>query len=242
MSFLEKLKKGMQNEEPAAGPTENVAPNDGITVDNTQTQPAENKAAVFVSYKAPRPEERTPLPEEPPVRKTRPRGRPRKLITAENVDEMVDSPAEFPASSAAPETINDFKKSLPKTMANKKTLNAETQNESSWLNGDGQLAVNVYQTDSDLVLQTAVAGVKAEELDVIIEDEVITIKGNRPNPLQESGDYFIEECYWGPFSRKIILPVEVDSSRADAAMKEGVLTIRIPKIQREKKKKIMVKE
>ena len=164
------------------------------------------------------------------------------MITAENVDEMADSPAEFPLPGAAPEMRDNFKKSLPKTMSNKKTLDAENQNESSWLNGDGQLAVNVYQTDSDLVLQTAVAGVKAEELDVIIEDEVITIKGSRPNPLQESGDYFIEECYWGPFSRKIILPVEVDSSRADAAMKEGILTIRIPKIQREKKKKIMVKE
>ena len=61
-------------------------------------------------------------------------------------------------------------------------------------------------------------------------------------PLDEDGDYFIEECYWGPFSRKIILPVEVDSSRADAAMKDGVLTVRIPKIQREKKKKLTIKE
>jgi HSP20 family protein len=246
MSFLEKLQKGMQNEDPATGPAENEAADNGIAVDSAQLQPTENNAAVFASYKAVRnqtdPEERIPLPEELPVRKTRPRGRPRKLITAENVDEMPDSPTEFPVSSAAPETKDNFKRPLPKTMANKKNPSGGNQNESSWLNGDGQLAVNVYQTDSDLVLQTAVAGVKAEELDVIIEDEIITIKGNRPNPLQESGDYFIEECYWGPFSRKIILPVEVDSSRADAAMKEGVLTIRIPKIQREKKKKIMVKE
>ena len=246
MSFLEKLQKGMQNEDAAGGAVESEAANDEVIADSAQNLAPENGDAVFASYKAPGnqidPEEKIPFSEEPPVRKTRPRGRPRKLITAENVDEIADSPAEFPLPGAASGTRDSFKKSFPKTMANKKTLNAENQTESSWLNGDGQLAVNVYQTDNDLVLQTAVAGVKAEELDVIIEDEVITIKGNRPNPLQESGDYFIEECYWGPFSRKIILPVEVDSSRADAAMKEGILTIRIPKIQREKKKKIMVKE
>ena len=100
------------------------------------------------------------------------------------------------------------------------------------INGDGQLAVNVYQTDNDLVLQTAVAGVKAEELDVIIEDEIITIKGNRPNPLQESGDYFIEECYWGPFSRSIILPVEVRADETSAVLRSGVLTITLPKRNR----------
>jgi len=117
----------------------------------------------------------------------------------------------------------------------------QTETDSEWLSNEGQLAVDVYQTESDLVVQAAIAGIKVEDLDVLIEDEVITIKGTRPNPLQENGDYFIEECYWGVFSRKIILPVEVDSSRADATMKEGILTIRIPKVQREKKKKLIVK-
>ncbi|GAH21149.1 unnamed protein product, partial [marine sediment metagenome] len=55
------------------------------------------------------------------------------------------------------------------------------------------------------------------------------------------GNYFAQECYWGPFSREVILPVEVDPSRVEAAMKEGILTIRIPKILREKKRKISIK-
>jgi HSP20 family protein len=239
MSFLDKLQKGMQSESAAAMPPE--IGEDGVQ-EPAPTLP-EDGIAVLASYRAPAGQRiENELQEEPPVKKTRPRGRPRKLITADNVDEMVDPPAGLPASRIKPLADESLKKTLAKTMANKKTLNAENQTDSAWLNGDGQLAVNVYQTESDLVLQTAIAGMKAEDLDVIIEDEVITIKGTRPNPQPESGDYFIEECYWGPFSRKIILPVEVDSSRADAAMKEGILTIRIPKVQREKKKKLTVKE
>ena len=202
--------------------------------------------AVFASYKAAgkqKPvsaDEDNPFSEETTNKKMR--GRPRKIIIPESIGEVNRQTDEEPAASAAAQIKENLKKTPSKTMANKKNLNAENQNDSSWLNGDGQLTVNVFQTENELVLQSAIAGVKVEELDVIIEDDVITIKGNRPNPLAETGDYFIEECYWGPFSRKVILPVEVDSSRADAAMKEGILTIRIPKIQREKKKKLTIKE
>jgi HSP20 family protein len=138
----------------------------------------------------------------------------------------------------APESGKPVKKSTKKTMPKKITQTADNE----WLNGEGQLVVDMYQTESDLVIQSAIAGIKVEDLDVVIEDDLVTIKGNRANPLQENGDYFLEECYWGTFSRKLILPVEVDSSRADAAMKDGILTIRIPKINREKKKKIFVKD
>ncbi len=161
-----------------------------------------------------------------------------KMITkASQLEEAED--LKIPEKTTDEKATKPPKKTLKKTMANKKTTQAETDGE--WLSNEGQLAVDVYQTESDLVIQAAIAGIKVEDLDVLIEDEMITIKGSRPNPVQEEGDYFIEECYWGTFSRKIILPVEVDSSRADAAMKEGILTIRIPKIQREKKKKVIVK-
>lgn len=193
------------------------------TVDETPGQePVTEGAAVLAAYKkaAPSSDER----------------RSKMITKASQLDEEPDQ--EETAKPVVEKTAKTTKKNPQKTMA-KKPTQAETDNE--WLNNEGQLAVDVYQTESDLVIQAAVAGMKVEDLDVLIEDEVITIKGNRPNPLQETGDYFIEECYWGTFSRKIILPVEVDSSRADAAMKEGILTIRIPKIQREKKKKLVVK-
>lgn len=107
---------------------------------------------------------------------------------------------------------------------------------------EGELAVDVYQTDEELIIRSAIAGVKPEKLDVLIEQDVITISGSREEP-EEKGkiDYFSRECYFGPFSRKIISPVEIDSSRAKAVMKEGILIIRMPKIQREKKVKLEIK-
>jgi len=92
-----------------------------------------------------------------------------------------------------------------------------------------------------LVIQSAIAGVKPEDLDISIERDIISIRGNREKPFKEEGDYFCQECFWGSFSREIIVPVEADPQRAVAEMKNGVLTIRIPKILKEKKKKIIIK-
>jgi HSP20 family protein len=105
---------------------------------------------------------------------------------------------------------------------------------------EGQLAIDVYQTEDYLVIQSAIAGVKPENLDIAIERDVITIKGSREKPFEESGDYFTQECFWGPFSREVILPVEIDPDRAEAKMKEGILMIKLPKISRDKKRKIQV--
>lgn len=112
-----------------------------------------------------------------------------------------------------------------------------------WLEPEGELAIDVYQTERELVIQSAIAGIKLEDLDITIKGDKITIKGKREKPNEtEERNYFYQECYWGPFSREIILPVEVDPSRAEATFKEGILTIRMPKIEREKKRKIEVKE
>jgi len=110
-----------------------------------------------------------------------------------------------------------------------------------WPQPEGQLAIDVYQNDLELVIQSAIAGVKPENIDISIDDDVITIKGARKKLSEEQGDYFYQECYWGIFSRQIISPVEIDSGRVDASLKEGVLTIRIPKILRSKKRKIVIK-
>jgi len=110
-----------------------------------------------------------------------------------------------------------------------------------WPQPEGQLAIDVYQNDLELVIQSAIAGVKPENIDISIDDDVITVKGARKKLSNEQGDYFYQECYWGPFSRQIISPVEIDPGRVDASLKDGILTIRIPKIIRSKKKKIIIK-
>ena len=108
---------------------------------------------------------------------------------------------------------------------------------------EGELTVDVYQTDEDLVIQSVIAGITPENLDISIENDMLVIKGNREKPTEkEERNYFFQECYWGPFSRELVLPEEVDNSRIQASLKNGVLTIRIPKIERGKKRKVNVKE
>ena len=122
-----------------------------------------------------------------------------------------------------------------------KSSSTLASDDKEWPKPEGQLAVDVYQTESELVIQSAIAGVKPEELDISVEGDLVIIKGERKRPVEENKDYFFQECYWGSFSRKIILPVEVDPGRIDANLKNGILTIRMPKILREKKMKVTIK-
>jgi HSP20 family protein len=119
----------------------------------------------------------------------------------------------------------------------------EKKFEGKLFESEGQLAIDVYQTEKELVIQSAIAGIKLKDLDISIEKDKLTIRGKREKPAEEGKvNYFYQECYWGPFFREIILPVEVDPSKTNASFKEGILTIRIPKIEREKTKKIEIKE
>jgi len=106
---------------------------------------------------------------------------------------------------------------------------------------EGQLTIDAYQTENELVIQSAVAGIDPDELEILIEKDILTIRGFRERPFEEAGDYFTQECYWGPFSREVILPVEIDPEHIEAQMREGILTIRVPKILREKKRKISIR-
>jgi len=109
---------------------------------------------------------------------------------------------------------------------------------------EGQLAVDVYQTDSGFVIITPIARVKPEDLDISIEGDMVTISGTReaPEVEKEAKEFLYQECHWGPFSRQIILPEEVDSSKSTAFLREGVLMLKIPKMQLTKRRKITVKE
>ncbi len=133
--------------------------------------------------------------------------------------------------------IKEKRKSSPTS------LSGAAKKEKGWFKSEGQLAVDVYETDSDFVTSAAIAGISAKDLDILIEKDMLIIKGERPEP-QESKEknYFYQECYWGPFSRKIILPEGIDISRAEASIEKGILIIRMPKILTKKKRKIIVEE
>jgi HSP20 family protein len=117
--------------------------------------------------------------------------------------------------------------------------------EKDWVeesNEEGQLTIDVHQTNDDIVVQTMVAGVRPDDLDVTITRDMVTIKGKREktNTVSEE-DYFYKELYWGSFSRTVLLPQEIDPEEAEATEKNGLLTLRLPKIDKEKKRNIKVK-
>jgi len=125
----------------------------------------------------------------------------------------------------------ELKKEEPKKEESKKE---ESQTE-------GELAIDVFETDNDIVIQSTIGGIKPEDLDISVENDLVTIRGNREKSVEREGKkYFYQECYWGSFMRQVILPEEVDGARAKATMKNGVLTLTMPKLHRKKKRKIMV--
>lgn len=108
---------------------------------------------------------------------------------------------------------------------------------------EAYLPIDVFQTDNELVIQTSVGGASGDDIDLTVTSEMVTIKGNRrPDQKIKNGDYFHQELYWGPFSRAIILPVDIDAEGAKASMKNGILTIRLPKLERVKTKKIKISQ
>lgn len=108
---------------------------------------------------------------------------------------------------------------------------------------EGQLTIDVYQDGEDVIVQSTVAGVSPEDLDIHITNESVSVRGERQKSEKiEDKDYFYQECFWGKFSRSVMLPVEVDPERSTATVKNGVLTIRMPKMNRQKAKKVKVKE
>lgn len=107
---------------------------------------------------------------------------------------------------------------------------------------EGQLTVDVFQDDETIIIQSTIAGVSPDDLDVSITNDMVTIRGERRQQYTvDQEDYFYQECYWGTFSRSIILPVEIDADRAEAKIKNGILTVRIPKANTAVTRKLKVK-
>jgi len=106
---------------------------------------------------------------------------------------------------------------------------------------EGQLAVDAYETSTELVIKAPVAGVKADDLDIQITDSYVTIRGQREDSHQLDADnFYLQECYWGSFARTFELPFTIDSKKASAALKDGLLTIRLPKDEKVQAKKLKI--
>jgi HSP20 family protein len=107
---------------------------------------------------------------------------------------------------------------------------------------EGQLAIDVYQNANDVVVKAPIAGVKAEDIEISINDDVVTVKGQRKQEKEvKNDDYYVQECYWGAFSRSVILPVAVNVDKSNAKLKDGILTVTLPKAKSSRSKKLKVR-
>lgn len=107
---------------------------------------------------------------------------------------------------------------------------------------EGELSVDVYQNQNEIIIKTMVAGVKPEDLDVSISRDMVILKGKRENERTiADDDYFHRELYWGTFSRTIVLPQEIDVDAAEAVEKHGLLIIRLPKLDKNRSTRLKVR-
>lgn len=231
-SFFEKLKKGMGGEGAREIPEmeEEDETNESEEISETKETPEEEQEKKIKEL----PKERKA--KKPKTRKIKKENMKKSIeIEEENNDSEKDEEIKIP--DPIKEKNND-----KKPIVNKK----DEEKKDNWSqfsqDGEGQLAIDVYQTEDFLVIQSAIAGVRPDSLDIAIEGDMVTIKGTREKP-EEQGErnYFYQECFWGPFSRQIVLSVEVDPGRTEATLKNGILTVKIPKIERERRRKIEVK-
>lgn len=124
----------------------------------------------------------------------------------------------------ADEAYNIAAKSISKNMV---------ANDDRWLSHEpeGQLSVDVFETDKNITITAPIAGVKPPDLEIYVSQDLVTIRGKREDCVEEKNrDYLYQECHWGRFSRSIILPVNVSNESAEAVLKNGVLTITLPKL------------
>lgn len=157
-----------------------------------------------------------------------------KQDTAHNVP-MSTSQVSFKKPENETVEINDIvEKSIPSGPVKSGQETKET--------AEGQLTVDVYQTEKYIIVLSTVAGVDPKDIDISLNNDILTIRGLRKQEagLQENS-YYYREIFWGNFSRTIILPVEVDSEKTEASLKNGILTIKLPKKFEERHKKIQIK-
>jgi len=162
-------------------------------------------------------------------------------LTGASEQEIEVPEIEKPKKTRSKSTLSKKTKTMPK-----KEEKAIEPEEKDWLEEaegeEGQLTIDVYQTETDVVIKSTIAGVNPDDIDIGITNDMVTVRGRRVKDEKiEAENYYYQELYWGTFSRSVILPVEVDADRAKAGIKNGILTIKLPKVEKVKTKKIKVK-
>ena len=227
--FFEKIKKGMDSDNSSVElistePEELEEPIEELSEELTEEpiEPVEESSVELTSFEINEPEEPTEEIKKKPQKKAS-KKKSVKKTAKKSIKKVVEEKL--------------AKKIEIKTEIEEPVSEHKRIEEKLFDGPEGELTVDVYQSGNDLIVRSAIAGVDPEDLDITIENDLVIISGQREqNSTEEKDNYFFQECYWGRFRREIILPLEVDSSRANAKMEKGVLIIKIPIIEERKKK------
>lgn len=132
-----------------------------------------------------------------------------------------------------------IKKSLEEKEEEEKTETRKLEEEKK----EGILTVDLYQTENEFVLIAPLAGVESEDLEVIVDGNVLKIRGERKREDEDvEKEYLIKECYFGPFSRELVLSEEIDAEKIKATLKNGMLKITLPIIKKVRERRIKIEE
>ncbi|NOQ68151.1 Hsp20 family protein [Patescibacteria group bacterium] len=180
-----------------------------------------------------------------------------KIVSSDDNDEVKEENVEI-ENSANENMDGNFSEKLDeeKTVENEKDemildkTERKDEDDKEWFgkesgssDEEGQLTVDVYKTEEDIVIKSIIGGVRSEDLDISVTNDMVTIKGKRNN-IDEitDDDYYYQECFWGNFSRSIILPCDIKAEGVEATIKNGILTVKLPKIEKNTSMKIKIKE
>jgi len=106
----------------------------------------------------------------------------------------------------------------------------------------GEIAVDIYKTEKEIMIISPVSGVSKDDINIRINENILMISGKRYSPPTTGGTYVVKECFWGKFSRMIVLPTKVDVSHVKASFKNGILIITIPVIFEPKEKIVPIQD
>jgi HSP20 family protein len=102
------------------------------------------------------------------------------------------------------------------------------------------LSVDVVGSETEYVIHAVVPGLKPEDLNIEIKDNTVTLKGEMKAPEAKPGQYLLDEICYGKFARTLSIDGELDGSKAEAHLENGLLTLRIPKAESAKPKVVKV--
>ena len=164
-----------------------------------------------------------------------------RLTGAVNIDEdeQLEEAEDFDFASPKKPVVNGSRKSV------QVHPQFDDKNRSAWMDDasvDSELSVDVYQTQDDVIVKAMIPGVKKEDLEINLTRDSVTLKGIRKEEkIVSDDDYFHRELYWGSFSRTIQLPHEVDIEHAEAIESQGMLTLKLPRVDKDRQMKVRIK-